>query len=163
MSNGWLTGESIITNRPSLAEIPVSVDLPHSGSGKYIKWTFKMSMASRFLIDLGRLMLQQIKSLIRDQLGLPADAVLVVTGCAAHLLLNVLLRKPSTSAWGLLGPCVLGIAIESYEIWVQYRDIGLYAPGNDPLIEIISRHALDVLKMLAAPLVLVVFGWVTSR
>jgi len=108
-------------------------------------------------------MLQQIKTLIRDQLGLPAGVVLVITGCVSHLLLNILLRRPLTSAWGLLAPGVLGIAIESYEIWIQYRDIGLLAPGNDPLAAILFRHGLDVLKMLVGPVLIVGFGFAASR
>jgi hypothetical protein len=108
-------------------------------------------------------MLEQIKSLIRDQLGLPAGVILAVTGIAAHLLLNAVLRKPPTSVWRLLAPFVLGLAIESYEIWVQYRDIGLLAPGNDPVKTILFRHGLDILKMLSAPLLLVAFGILSSR
>ncbi len=108
-------------------------------------------------------MLQQIKFLMRDQLGLPPVAVLVVAGCVAHLLLNVLLRKPLSSAWGLLAPLILGLALESYEIWVQYRNVGLLASGNDPLLAIFIRHGLDILKMLAAPSFLVVLGFLSAR
>ena len=108
-------------------------------------------------------MMQQLKSLIRDQLGLPPDLILVVTGCAAFLLLNLVLRKPLNSAWGLLAPLLLGFVIESYEIWVQYRDVGLLAPGNDPLVAILARHGLDVLKMLVLPGLLVAFGLLTNR
>ena len=108
-------------------------------------------------------MLQQLKALLRDQLGLPPAAVLVFVGCLAHLALNTVLRKPLTSGWGLFGPLVLGIALESFEIWIQYRDIGLFAPGNDPVIVILGRHALDVLAMLALPLVLVALGAVSTR
>jgi hypothetical protein len=107
--------------------------------------------------------LQQIKSLIRDQLGLPPVVVLVVTGCVSHLLLNVLLRKPPSSAWGLLAPGVLGLALESYEIWVQYKSVGLFAPGNDPLLVILWRHGLDILKMLVGPALLVVAGILSGR
>lgn len=108
-------------------------------------------------------MIQQLKSLIRDQFGLPPDLVLGVTGCVSFLLLNLLLRKPLMSAWGMLAPLILGVLIESYEIWVQYRSIGLFAPGNDPLINILARHGLDVLKMLAAPILLVVLGLFSTR
>ena len=108
-------------------------------------------------------MLQQIKSFILDRLGLPPSAVLVVVGCAAHLALNALLRKSPTSAWGLLAPFVMGVALESYEIWLHYGNQGLAAPGNDPLLVILGRHGLDVVKMLAAPLLLVALGAVSSR
>ena len=108
-------------------------------------------------------MLQQIKSLIRDQLGLPPLAVLVVAGGLSHLVLNAILRKSPTSAWGLLAPLVLAIALESYEIWIHYRNVGLLAPGNDPLLAILLRHGLDVLKVLAAPLLFVALGLITTR
>ncbi len=62
------------------------------------------------------------------------------------------------SAWGLLAPLVLGVAIESFEIWRSYGDIGLLAPGNDPLLSIAGRHGMDVLSMLALPLILVGVG-----
>ncbi len=100
-------------------------------------------------------MLHHLKTLIRDQLGVPPWAVLVVVGCIAHIVLNVALRRPIASAWGLLGPVGLGVAIEGYEIWVQYKAVGLLAPGNDPLLVILGRHSLDVVFMLAAPMLLV--------
>ena len=108
-------------------------------------------------------MLQQIKFFIRDHLRLPPVAVLVVTGCVTHLALNALLRKSPTSAWGLLAPFLLGVALESYEIWLQYRHVGLLAPSNDPLLAILLRHGLDVVTILAAPLLLVALGTLSTR
>lgn len=108
-------------------------------------------------------MLQQIKHLIRDQLGLPPSVALIIAGCIAHLALNALLRKPLTSAWGLLAPLALGCALESYEIWVQYRNTGWSAPGNDPVIFILARHGLDIATMLAAPLLLVVIANISAH
>jgi hypothetical protein len=81
--------------------------------------------------------------------------VLVAVGCLAHVFLNALLRRPIASAWGLLGPLGLGVVLESYEIWVHYRNIGLFAPGNDALITILSRHGLDVASMLIVPFLVV--------
>ena len=103
-------------------------------------------------------MLQQFKVFVRDQLGLPPLVVFLVTGCLAHFALNALLRKSPTSAWGLLAPLVLAVGIESYEIWLQYKNVGLLAPENDPLLVILLRHGLDVVKMLAAPLLIVALG-----
>ncbi len=108
-------------------------------------------------------MLSDLKSLLRDQLGLPSWAVLAAAGIVAHFVVNALLRKPMTSGWGLLGPLVVGIAIESWEIWVHYRNIGLFAPGNDPLLVILGRHGLDVLVMLAVPLGIVIIGALAAR
>ena len=101
-------------------------------------------------------MFQQFKTFLGDQLGLSPFAALVVAGFAAHLTLNTALMKPPGSAWGLLAPLLLGLGLESYEIWLHYKDIGLYAPGNDPVFSILARHSLDILKMLAAPFLLVV-------
>lgn len=106
---------------------------------------------------------QQIKSLLRDQLGLSPSALLIAVGLLAHLALNGLMRKSAASPWGLLAPLILGMALEGYEIWIQYRDVGLAAPGNDPLLIILMRHALDVAKMLAGPLLLVAVGFVAAR
>ncbi len=89
--------------------------------------------------------------------------MLIIAGCVAHLMLNTILRKPLTSPLGLLAPLVLGLALESYEIWVQYRNIGLLAPGNDPVLVILLRHGFDIGKMLAAPLILVVVGALSAR
>ncbi len=108
-------------------------------------------------------MLHQLKSLLRDGLGLPPVAVHVAVGLVAHLMLNLLLRKSATSAWGLLAPLLIGIAVESWEIWIQYREVGLTAAGNDPVLVILARHALDVVAMLAAPTLLVVAGALSSR
>lgn len=108
-------------------------------------------------------MLDYLKTLLRDQLGLPVWVVLMIAGCLAHVVLNAVLRKPITSAWGLLAPLIIGVTLESYEIWVQYRNIGLFAAGNDPVIAILGRHALDVLSLLAVPLLLVAFGAITAR
>ena len=108
-------------------------------------------------------MLQQVKRLVRDQLGLPPSVVLIIAGLATHLALNALLRKPLTSVWGLLAPLVLGCALESYEKWVQYRVSGIFAPGNDPVISIIARHGLDIAKMLSAPLLLVVIAHIGAN
>ena len=107
-------------------------------------------------------MLQQLKTLIRDQLQVPPWLALMAVGCLAHALVNIGLRKPLASPWGLFGPLVLGVALECYEIWHQYRDIGLWAPGNDPVLTILARHSLDVVKMLAAPAALVL-GHLTLR
>ncbi len=108
-------------------------------------------------------MLEQLKSLLREQLGLPAWLVLVTGGLAAHLALTVVLRKAPASAWGLLAPLALGLAVEGYEIWVHYRHVGLLAPGNDPLWQILARHALDVARVLCLPLLLVAIGLWSAR
>jgi hypothetical protein len=108
-------------------------------------------------------MLQQFKTVLRDQLGLSPFAVLLVAGFAAHIALNALLRKSPTSPWGLLAPLLLGVALEAYEIWHAYRDVGLFAPGNDPLLTILARHALDIGKMLVGPLLLVALGHLPIR
>lgn len=108
-------------------------------------------------------MLQQIKGLIRDQLGLPPTLMLIIAGCVSHLALNLVLRKPLTSAWGLLAPLALGLALETYEIWIHYRHVGMFAPGNDPLLAILWRHGIDIVKILAAPLLLVTAGTLYTR
>lgn len=108
-------------------------------------------------------MFDRLKTLLRDQLGLPPWVVLVGIGLVSHILLNALLRKPLTSAWGLLAPLILGIIIEAYEIWIQYRDVGLFADENDPIWLIISRHGLDVMTILALPILLVMAGAYSSR
>lgn len=108
-------------------------------------------------------MLRELKSVFRDQLGIPSWLVFVAAGCAAHIVLNAILRKPITSSWGLIGPISLGLALESYEIWVQYRHVGLFAPGNDPLFAILGRHSLDVLIMVAGPILIVVIGAIFAK
>jgi hypothetical protein len=107
-------------------------------------------------------MLARLKSLIH-QSGIPPWAVLLVVGGLSHLALNALLKKPWTSPWGLLAPLLLGVLIEAYEIWAHYRHIGLFAAGNDPLWMILGRHSLDVLIMLALPLLLVFAGQASAR
>lgn len=108
-------------------------------------------------------MLNPIKTVLRDQLELPPWVVLATVGLLAHLIVNALLRKPLTSGWGLLGALVIGVVLESYEIWLQYRDIGLFAPGNDALLTILGRHGLDVVLMLAAPVNLLSIGVISAK
>ena len=108
-------------------------------------------------------MITRLKTFLRNDLGLPPWVILALAGCLAHLLLNAILRKPMTSAWGLLGPLAIGIILESYEIWVQYRQLGLFAPGNDPLVAILGRHGLDVLLLLSVPLLIVVVGALSAK
>ena len=103
-------------------------------------------------------MFTQLKSFLRDTLALPPDLVVVIVGLITHLLLCLVLRKPLNSAWGLLAPAIVGMLIEGYEIWAQYRDVGLFAPSNDPLAVILLRHGLDILKMLVLPVLLVATG-----
>lgn len=86
---------------------------------------------------------------------------MVALGLSAHLALNGLMRKSPTSPWGLLAPLMFGVALEGYEIWIHYRAVGLLAPGNDPLSIILMRHGLDIAKMLAGPLLLVLAGFFT--
>lgn len=107
-------------------------------------------------------MLENIKSFVRDTLAIPPSLILVCAGIIAHLLLCLILRKPYYSAWGLLAPLVLGMLIESYEIWSHYKEIGLFAASNDPVLLIFFRHSLDIVKMLMLPLLLVIFGKITS-
>ena len=64
---------------------------------------------------------------------------------------------------GVLGPAGLGVALESYEIWIQYRTIGLIVPGNNPLLTILGRHGFDVLLMPAGPLLVVVVGAISAK
>jgi hypothetical protein len=108
-------------------------------------------------------MFDTLKTFVRDQLGIPAWAALPVVGLFAFLALNALLRKPWTSAIGLLAPLLLGLALEAYEIRVQYRDAGLAAPGNDPLWMILGRHGLDVALMASLPVVAVATRFFSSR
>lgn len=108
-------------------------------------------------------MLDRIKTLRRDQLGLPTWVVLSAVGFASHVVLNLILKKPVTSGWGLLAPLTLGVAIEAYEIWLQYRGIGLLAEGNDPLLMIFGRDALDVVVMLALPVLIAVGARLSTR
>lgn len=125
-----------------------------------------MAQAADDGIDTGdetRIMFEQIKTVLRDYIGLPPWSVLAAVGLVAFLALNALLRKPLTSGWGLLAPLAIGIVLESYEIRVQYREVGLFAPGNDPLLVILARHGLDVLIMLAIPAVVVAIALVNSR
>lgn len=110
-----------------------------------------------------RVMVEQIKSLLRDQLGLSPLFVVCFAGLVVHLLLNLALRKPLGHPLGLLAPLLLGIAAESYEIWHHYRHIGLFHPRNDPLLQILARHGLDVLVLLLAPALLVAFEMLRAR
>jgi hypothetical protein len=96
-------------------------------------------------------------------MGLPPAAVLVVSGLLAHIILNALLRKSMTSAWGIVAPLILGIGLETYEIWVQYRRSGLFAEGNDPLWIILARHGFDVLLVVLVPILLVGLGIIMRR
>lgn len=111
----------------------------------------------------GVTMLAAIKSFVRDQLGIPPLVVLALAGVLLHFCVNLLLRKAPTSTWGLLGPLAAGLVLESWEIWVQYHEAGLFAPGNDPLPVILGRHAIDVLVLLAVPALIVAAGWVAAR
>lgn len=58
-------------------------------------------------------MLDRIKVLLRDTHGLPSWVVLAAVGLASYVALNLILHKPVTSAFGLLAPLMLGIAIEA--------------------------------------------------
>ena len=110
-----------------------------------------------------RILLRELKHILRDQLGVPPWLALATAGLLVHVALNAALRRPMASGWGLLGPLVAGIALESFDIWVQYRHVGLFAPGNDPLLAILGRHSLDVLLMLAGPLLLVLATAVLTK
>ena len=109
------------------------------------------------------MMLSDLKAVFRDYVGMPPWLVLIIVGSVAHVVSNVVLRKPITSAWGLIAPLSLGLVIESYEIWELYRHVGFFAPTNDPLLFILARHALDIALMLIGPIVIVVGGAVLDR
>ena len=108
-------------------------------------------------------MLDRLKHIFKVNLGLPPVVILITVGLLSHLLLNALLRKSPLAAWGLIAPLCLGICLEGYEICVQYRNIGLFAPGNDPLAMIFLRHFVDVLWLLAVPALLVVLELLLRR
>ena len=108
-------------------------------------------------------MFEHIKSFLRDTLALPSGLILMIVGLVSHILFCLLLRKPLNSAWGLLAPVLLGILIESYEIWIHYRDIGLLAPDNDPLGVILLRHSFDIFKMLMLPSLLVILSKISMH
>ena len=108
-------------------------------------------------------MLDQIKLLLRDQLGIPPIIILAIGGCVLHVAFSVFIKRPITSPFGLLAPLFAGVALETYEIWSHYHVPGLFAAGNDPLLIIVARHSVDVLAMLALPLVLVLIGLSGAR
>lgn len=108
-------------------------------------------------------MIEGLKSFLREQLGLPGWVVLAATGLALHLLANALWKRPVGSAAGLVAPLSAAVLIEAFEIWVRYRPIGLFAPGNDPLWQILGRHSIDVAIMLLPPVVLVTYCAVTAE
>ena len=105
-------------------------------------------------------MLERLKVLLRDELGIPPLMILIVAGLLSYFLLNALLRKPLTSAWGLLAPVCCGIALESYEIWVHYKDLDRVteSPGS-----IAIRHLGDVLAVCAVPALITLTGAMKSR
>ncbi len=107
-------------------------------------------------------MISELKSLIVETLGIPPVVVLACAGLAAHLLANFVLDRPATSALGLLLAVALGLLVEGYEIYLAYRDVGLLAPGNDPVWRILLRHGADVLALVAMPVLLVGYGFVRS-
>jgi hypothetical protein len=102
--------------------------------------------------------LDRLKHVLTSSLGLPPVVVLTTAGLVAHILLNSLLRKSPLAAYGLIAPLCLGIGLESFEVWQQYRRVGLFAPGNDSLPLIIMRHFVDVLWLMVAPGLLVLGG-----
>lgn len=108
-------------------------------------------------------MLSDFKAVFRDYVGAPPWLVLTIVGCLAHIASNVVLRKPITSTWGLIAPLTLGLTLESYEIWEQYRHVGLFAPTNDPLILILIRHAIDIAFLLIGPALMVLGGTILVR
>lgn len=108
-------------------------------------------------------MVRDLKAIFRDYVGAPPWLVLILVGCVAHVASNVVMRKPITSAWGLIAPLTLGLALESYEIWEQYRQVGLFAPTNDSLLLILVRHAQDIALLLTAPVLIVLGGAVLVR
>jgi len=103
--------------------------------------------------------IESLKDLLRVQLGIPPLVILALGGLVAHLALNMLLRKSSTSVTGLIAPLLLALCLESYEVWVHYRDVELFAAGNVPILAIIVRHSLDIAAMLMLPLLWVAAGW----
>ena len=107
--------------------------------------------------------LEQIKVFLRDQLNLPPYLILIFIGLILHTVFCAMLRKPMTSPWGLIAPLIFGIGLESYEIWMHYKDVGLTAPQNDPVLLILIRHSLDVMKIIAVPLLLIVYGSIFHR
>lgn len=108
-------------------------------------------------------MLDAIKSLLRDQLGIDPKLILVVVGAVSFLALNVALNKRVFSPWGLLAPLILGIALEAVEIYVTYRSVGLFAPQNDPVGQIVLRHSVDIAILAVIPVLLCVVGAISSR
>lgn len=86
-----------------------------------------------------------------------------MAGLAAHLALNAVLRKPWNSAWGLLAPFACGLALESYEIWIHYRDRGGQAAFIGDLAGIVARHLMDLLLMCFLPVLAVLIGVLSAR
>ena len=106
----------------------------------------------------GSNLIQGLKSLLRDHAGIPAPVLFVSTGTGAFLVTNWLLGNRWFSPWGLCGAAMLGIAIESYEIWDHYKNQDLFSSDARVLATILGRHATDILWMLAVPAALVFLG-----
>ena len=102
--------------------------------------------------------LSAIKAVLRDHLDLHPIAVLAALGMLMFLSLNWVLRKPLWSPEGLSAPLLVGVLIETLEIWQHYGG-GSCAQGScESWITIIARHSVDVLAMLSIPAVLVLLG-----
>ena len=105
--------------------------------------------------------LSEIKRFITERLGFPPFVVLMIVGLAFHLMTNKILGKHYSSPWGIVGPLILGILIESVEIWDVYIDSGSFSPSSDPLAVILMRHSLDVLQIITAPVALTaIWHWI---
>ena len=101
-------------------------------------------------------MLNQLTYFLRDQVNLPAHAALLIVGLGAHLVLNAVLRKSPFSAWGLLGPLLVGIASHGPELWAT----GLFASGS---LALALTYGIAILKLLSLPAFLVAIGFATPR
>ncbi len=101
-------------------------------------------------------MLDRLKALLRDGLGLAPDAILVFLGLGIFLATCLIGRRPLTWAWALLPGLGLALFLEAVEVWQHYGAQGLKSATAAQLAGIVLRHARDLLVMNLAPVM--VFG-----
>ena len=107
------------------------------------------------VVDPQPAMLEGLKHLLVEQSGIPVELLLVLLGSGLHVVTNMACRRSVYAPPGLFACLAAGICLECRDIWAHYKSIGLFAPQNDPLGEILLRHAVDIAWLSALPAAIV--------
>ncbi len=99
-----------------------------------------------------------LKDAIQAVLPVSGETFVVYLGLVLYLATCLLFRRPLTWGVALLPGLAFTVAVEGFDIWTAWGVDGFAALDRDGMADVLGRHFGDVVKVMAAPILV----WLTA-